>query len=57
MAKKGQRQLVGLVCSNCKSHNYTTEKNKTNSPEKLALRRYCRSCRKHTIHRETAKLD
>ena len=56
MAKKGARQLIGLVCSACKSHNYTTEKNKTNTEGKLTLRKFCSNCRKHTEHKETQKL-
>lgn len=56
MAKKGQRQIIGLVCSVCKSQNYVTEKNKTNTPDKLVLKKYCRKCRKKTEHKESAKL-
>ncbi|MDO8503510.1 MAG: 50S ribosomal protein L33 [bacterium] len=56
MAKKGARQLFGLVCSVCKTQNYITEKNKTNTEDKLILRKYCPNCRKHTEHRETQKL-
>lgn len=56
MAKKGARQLFGLVCSVCKSQNYVTEKNKTNTEAKLLLAKYCRSCRKHTDHKEVQKL-
>ncbi|MBI4033110.1 MAG: 50S ribosomal protein L33 [Candidatus Blackburnbacteria bacterium] len=56
MAKKGARQLFGLVCSVCKTQNYITEKNKTNTEGKLVLRKYCPNCRKHTEHKETQKL-
>ncbi|HUS60477.1 MAG TPA: 50S ribosomal protein L33 [Nevskiaceae bacterium] len=56
MAKKGSRQLVGLVCSVCKRQNYVTEKNKVNTPDKLVLKKYCKKCRKRTEHRETSKL-
>jgi large subunit ribosomal protein L33 len=28
-------------------------KNKKNDPDRLSLRKYCRVCRKHTLHRET----
>jgi len=56
MAKKGARQLFGLVCSVCKTQNYITEKNKTNTEEKLALKKYCKHCRKTTEHKETQKL-
>lgn len=60
MAKKGPRHLIGMVCSQCKSHNYTTTKNKANAQAKeqgkLVLKKYCRTCRKHTEHKETSKL-
>ena len=57
MAKKEQRILVGLICTECKKQNYVTERSKLNTPEKLKLTKYCRSCRKHTEHKETNKLD
>ncbi|MBM3209486.1 50S ribosomal protein L33 [Candidatus Shapirobacteria bacterium] len=56
MATKGQRIKIGLVCSICKSQNYISEKNKTNSPDKLVLKKFCRRCRKVTEHKETQKL-
>ncbi|MBI2268685.1 MAG: 50S ribosomal protein L33 [Candidatus Blackburnbacteria bacterium] len=56
MAKKGARQLFGLVCSVCKTANYITEKNKTNTEGKLTLNKFCKKCRQHTEHRETQKL-
>ena len=56
MAKKGARQLFGLVCSQCKSQNYVTERNKTNTENKLSLKKYCKVCRKHTLHKEIQKL-
>ncbi|OGY25795.1 MAG: 50S ribosomal protein L33 [Candidatus Woykebacteria bacterium RBG_16_44_10] len=52
MAKKGPRILVTLACSECKSQNYTTEKNKTNDPERLELKKFCPKERKITLHRE-----
>ncbi|PJC28423.1 50S ribosomal protein L33 [Candidatus Shapirobacteria bacterium CG_4_9_14_0_2_um_filter_39_11] len=56
MAKKGPRQPVILVCRVCKSQNYITEKSKTNTPEKLVLKKYCKKCRKVTEHKETSKV-
>jgi large subunit ribosomal protein L33 len=58
MAKKskGARQQFALICTVCKSHNYTTEKNKTNTQDKLELVKYCKRCRKRTAHKESAKL-
>jgi len=56
MAKKGARILIALVCSQCKSQNYITQKNKLNRPEKLVLKKYCRRCHKKTEHKESTKL-
>lgn len=57
MAKKDQRLLLALVCTVCKSQNYVTNRNKINTPEKLALTKYCPRCKKHTPHKESSKLD
>lgn len=55
-AKKGPRQIFGLKCAECSSFNYLTVRNKLNSPDKLQLRKYCKSCKKHTLHKEAKKL-
>ena len=47
------RDIVTLACTECKQRNYTTTKNKKNTPDKLEFKKYCRFCRKHTIHKET----
>lgn len=62
MAKKGAREIVGMVCSVCKSRNYVTERNKVNmenSPAqsgKLILEKFCSTCKKYTSHKETTGL-
>ena len=35
------------------ARNYNTKKNKKNSPDRLEMKKYCRFCKKHTVHRET----
>ena len=35
------------------ARNYNTMKNKKNSPDRLEMKKYCRFCKKHTVHRET----
>ena len=47
------RDIVTLACTECKQRNYTTTKNKKNTPDKLEFNKYCRFCRKHTTHKET----
>jgi large subunit ribosomal protein L33 len=41
------------ACTECRSRNYTSYKNKRNDPERMKLRKYCPVCRRHTEHRET----
>jgi large subunit ribosomal protein L33 len=53
MAKKENRITVTLACGECKNRNYTTEKNKKNDSGRIEFKKFCRHCRKHTLHRET----
>lgn len=56
MAKKGARELVALICSVCKNQNYITTRNKVNMEKKLEIKKYCKICKKATLHKETTKL-
>jgi large subunit ribosomal protein L33 len=47
------RVKVTLACTECKQRNYNTMKNKKNTPDRLEMNKYCRFCKKHTLHRET----
>ncbi|HJM43017.1 MAG TPA: 50S ribosomal protein L33 [Nitrospinota bacterium] len=47
------RVVVSLACEECKRRNYSTTKNKQKTPDRLEFKKYCRSCRRHTPHRET----
>ncbi|MBI5197498.1 MAG: 50S ribosomal protein L33 [Nitrospirae bacterium] len=47
------RDIVTLACTDCKERNYTTSKNKRTTTDKLEMKKYCPSCRKHTGHKET----
>ncbi|HOG47246.1 MAG TPA: 50S ribosomal protein L33 [Anaerolineae bacterium] len=53
MAKKENRMIVTLACTECKERNYTTEKNRKNDPGRIELQKFCPRCRKHTAHKET----
>ncbi|MFD2445251.1 50S ribosomal protein L33 [Bacillus sp. CGMCC 1.16607] len=44
---------VVLSCVDCGSRNYTTVSNKATQPERLELKKFCSTCNKHSIHRET----
>jgi large subunit ribosomal protein L33 len=47
------RDNIVLQCTDCKSRNYVTTKNKKTTPERLEFQKFCRRCRKHTGHKET----
>lgn len=49
---KTMRVKITLACTECKQRNYNTFKNKKNDPDRLEFNKYCRFCRKHTLHRE-----
>jgi len=48
-----QDNLIKFECTVCHRLNYFSQKNKKNVKERLQLKKYCRSCRKHTLHKET----
>ena len=47
------RVKITLVCTECKQRNYDTKKNKKNDPDRLELKKFCKFCRKHTLHKES----
>jgi len=47
------RVQITLACQECKQRNYSTTKNKKNNPDRIEMKKYCRFCRKHTMHKET----
>ena len=54
MAIKGEnRELVTLVCTECKEKNYRVQKNRKNTTERLELNRHCKKCQRHTLHKES----
>ncbi len=53
MAKKADRIIIYLACTECKERNYTSSKNKRNDPSRLELQKFCPRCRLHRLHRET----
>ena len=44
------RVPVSLACSECKARNYKTTKTPS---QLLQLKKFCKQCKKHTMHRET----
>ena len=47
------REQIILECTECKRRNYTSMKEKRNTPERLEKMKYCKFDRKHTLHKET----
>ena len=47
------RVKITLACTECKQRNYNMTKEKKNHPERLETKKYCKFCRKHTLHKET----
>ena len=47
------REQIIIACTECKQRNYSTMKNKRLHPDRMEIKKYCRWCNKHTLHRET----
>ena len=47
------REKIIMECTDCKSRNYFTTKNKRKHPERVEWKKYCSRCNKHTAHKET----
>jgi large subunit ribosomal protein L33 len=50
MSKDGK---VILTCTECLSRNYTTTRNKKTQTERLEIKKFCKKCGTHTLHKET----
>ena len=47
------RTRITLECTECKNRNYNMTKDKKTHPERMETKKYCRFCKKHTLHKET----
>jgi len=52
MAKAENREPIELQCSVCKNFIRPSEKNKVNTPDKLEIKKYCRTCNKVQLFKE-----
>ncbi len=48
-----QDNLIKFECTKCHRVNYHSTKNKKNIKERLELKKYCKFCKEHTVHKET----
>jgi large subunit ribosomal protein L33 len=46
------KKKIVLACTECLSRNYQSDKH-TQEAERLELKKFCKKCNKHTVHRET----
>ena len=44
---------ITLECTECKQRNYRTSKNRRTNNKRLELKKYCKFCKTHTLHKET----
>jgi len=48
-----RENIAKLKCIQCKRITYWTTRNKKKVKEKLELKKHCKFCRKHIVHKET----
>ena len=68
MSRGPARTPVSLACSECQARNYKTTRREPGSeggpseagkgppkppPKPIELRKFCKQCKRHTVHRET----
>ena len=46
------QEHIIFECTQCKNRGYHSTKNKKKHPDKLELKKFCKSCKKHTVHKE-----
>lgn len=47
------RTKITLACTECKQRNYNMTKDKKTHPDRMETKKYCKFCKKHTLHKET----
>ncbi|MBU0661524.1 50S ribosomal protein L33 [Patescibacteria group bacterium] len=48
-----QDNLIKLQCTECKRINYFVNKNTKKLKERIELKKHCKFCKVHTLHKET----
>lgn len=48
-----QDNLIKMECSGCKKINYQSTRNKKTLKTRLQMKKYCKTCKKHLMHKET----
>ena len=47
-----ERVVYSLVCTQCKNKNYYYARNDKKREYKVEVKKYCKACDKHTVHKE-----
>ncbi|MEE8251249.1 MAG: 50S ribosomal protein L33 [Gemmatimonadales bacterium] len=47
------RDNIIMECSDCKSRNYFTTKNKRTHPQRVEWRKFCPRCGNYRLHKES----
>ncbi|WP_146645654.1 50S ribosomal protein L33 [Labilithrix luteola] len=47
-----ERIEIALCCTECETRNYRTTRKKEQQGQ-LELKKFCPTCKKHTVHKET----
>lgn len=47
------KNKITLACAECGSRNYTTTTSNESQKERRELKKFCKNCNAHTVHRET----
>jgi len=53
MPSKERENMIKFECTECKHANYFSRKNKKTLKGRLEVQKYCKYCKKHTLHKET----
>ena len=46
------RTKITLACTECQQRNYNTTKDKKTHPDRMETSKYCKFCKKHTLHKK-----
>jgi len=52
---KFSKNLIKLKCPTCKQVNYYSRKNKKLVTNKIETNKFCKKCKKRTLHKEAKK--
>jgi len=50
-----KKPFLKMQCTVCKNFNYFMKKTKIMADKKLEMKKHCKTCQKHTLHKENKK--